>query len=152
MLQVGDLAPDFSVLSDAEQEIKLSDFKGQKVVLYFYPKDDTPGCTIESCDFKESLSTFNQLNCVVLGVSRDDVKSHQKFKTKYHLNFPLLADTEEVLCKAYNVLVEKNMYGKIMEGIERSTFLINEEGKISHIWRPVKVEGHIEEILKTINN
>ncbi len=151
MLKVGDTAPDFSALADDETTVTLSAFKGKSVVLYFYPKDDTPGCTIESCDFRDSLSRLQGGDVVVLGVSRDDVKSHQKFKTKYSLNFPLLADTDENICTLYDVIVEKNMFGKKVKGIERSTFLIDTHGNISHIWRPVKVEGHVDEILSILN-
>jgi peroxiredoxin Q/BCP len=151
MLNIGDTAPDFSVLSDEEKTVTLSEFKGKPVVLYFYPKDDTPGCTIESCDFRDSLSRLENHGVVVLGISRDDVKSHKKFKEKYNLNFPLLADTDENICTLYNVIVEKNMYGKKVRGVDRSTFLIDAQGKITHIWRSVKVEGHVDEILSTLN-
>ena len=150
MLKVGDTAPDFSALSDDGTTVTLSELKGKSIVLYFYPKDDTPGCTVESCDFRDSLSKLHGHGIIVLGVSRDDVKSHQKFKTKYTLNFPLIADTDEKVCNLYDVIVEKNMYGKKVRGIERSTFLIDTQGKISHIWRPVKVEGHVDEILSIL--
>lgn len=151
MLNVGDNAPDFTALSDDGSQVTLSNFKGKSVVLYFYPKDDTPGCTIESCDFRDSLSGFNALNVTIFGISRDDVKSHVKFREKYNLNFPLLADTDENICNLYDVIVNKNMYGKMVRGIERSTFLIDSKGKIAHIWRPVKVEGHVNDILSHIN-
>lgn len=150
MLNVSDIAPDFKVLCDDGTDVSLSDFKDKKVVLYFYPKDDTPGCTIESCDFRDSFSKIQESDTVVLGVSRDDVKSHVKFKKKYDLNFPLLSDTDEIICGLYDVMVEKNIYGKKVRGIERSTFLIDKQGKIAHIWRPVKVEGHADDVLRQI--
>ncbi|MFN3233921.1 MAG: thioredoxin-dependent thiol peroxidase [Gammaproteobacteria bacterium] len=144
-------APNFSVMSDEGKMISLSDFKGKKVVLYFYPKDNTPGCTKESCGFNESLSKFEKHNVVVLGVSKDDVKKHQKFKEKYGFQFNLLADTEGELCKAYGVLAEKNMFGKKYMGIVRSTFLIDENGNIEKEWRKVSVPGHVDEVLKSVS-
>ncbi len=150
MLNISDTAPDFRVLCDDGSQVSLSDFKGKKIVLYFYPKDDTPGCTIESCDFRDSFLDIQEKGVIVLGVSRDDVKSHVKFKKKYDLNFSLLSDTDEIICSLYGVMIEKNMYGKKVRGIERSTFLINEEGKIAYIWRPVKVEGHVNDVLGQI--
>ena len=149
-LQIGDIAPDFSLESDAGQKTSLKDFTGKKVVLYFYPKDDTPGCTKEACNFRDSLNSITSKDAVVLGVSRDSVSSHKKFKEKYSLNFPLLSDTSGEVTKAYGVYKQKNMYGVIRWGIERSTFIIDEEGKIAKIWRKVKVDGHKDEVLQTL--
>lgn len=150
MLQIGDLAPEFTLMSDGGEEISLSDLKGKKVVLYFYPKDDTSGCTAQACDFRNQHPEFSAMDGVVLGVSRDSLKSHGRFRDKYTLNFPLLSDEFGDVCQAYGVWVEKSMYGKKYFGIERSTFLIDEAGKITHIWRKVKVPGHIAEILAAL--
>jgi peroxiredoxin Q/BCP len=152
MLKIADTAPEFNVLCDDGSHVSLSSFKGKNVVLYFYPKDDTPGCTIESCDFQDSLSSIHEKDTIVLGISRDDMKSHVKFKQKYGLTFPLLVDTDETVCGLYDVMIEKNMYGKKVRGIERSTFLIDKDGKIAHIWRPVTVEGHVDAILEKLKN
>ena len=150
-LKSGDIAPDFAVLADDGETVSLSDFKGQKLILYFYPKDDTPGCTAESCDFRDNLSRFSDLKIGVLGVSKDSVAEHGKFKEKYKFNFPLLSDEEGVLCEDYGVWVEKSMYGRKYMGIERSTFLIDEQGIIRHIWRKVKVPNHVKDVLETAN-
>lgn len=150
MLKENDTAPDFTITDDQNHKISLKDFKNKKVVLYFYPKDDTPGCTIEACNFRDNLPDFSKLNVEVLGVSKDDASSHTKFKNKYQLNFRLLADTDGNLCNAYGVLAEKSMFGKKYMGIVRSTFLIDEHGKISKIWRNVKVDGHIDAIIKEL--
>jgi len=147
-LQVGDNAPDFTLGTDDNLQITLSKLRGKKIILYFYPKDDTPGCTQQACDFRDKLPDFNKTSTVVLGVSKDDATSHGKFKKKFSLNFALLADTEGKVCDAYGVMAEKSMYGKTYLGIERTTFLINEKGKISKIWHKVKVPGHIEEVLQ----
>jgi peroxiredoxin Q/BCP len=145
-LNAGDRAPDFSLPTDGNGKASLSDFKGKKLVIYFYPKDDTPGCTTESCGFRDSITEFKKLGLAVVGVSKDSVKSHDKFKKKYDLNFPLISDEEGTMCEAYGVWKEKSMYGKKYMGIERSTFLINEDGKIAHVWRNVKVPGHVDEV------
>ncbi len=150
-MEVGELAPLFSLKSDEGTQIDLSDLKGKNVVLYFYPKDDTPGCTIEAQDFTKKISEFEALNCVVLGVSKDGVASHCRFVDKYNLAFNLLADETGRVCEAYDVLKQKSMFGKKYLGIDRSTFLIDKLGKISHIWRSVSVNGHVEEILITLN-
>jgi peroxiredoxin Q/BCP len=150
-LEIGDKAPDFHMPTDNGGEAKLSDYKGQKLVLYFYPKDDTSGCTTQACAFTDNLPDFDKLNCAVLGVSKDSVKKHDKFKEKYNLGFPLASDEEGTTCEDYGVWVEKSMYGKQYLGIERTTFLINEEGFITKIWRKVKVPGHVEEVIEAVS-
>lgn len=149
-LDIGDKAPVFSAPSDQGSTLSLKDFKGRKLVLYFYPKDDTPGCTKEACSFTENISSFNKLDVAVLGVSKDSVEKHKKFKEKYGLKFPLLSDEDGKICEAYGTWIEKSMYGRKYMGIDRATFLIDETGKIEALWRKVKLPGHIEEILKTL--
>ena len=149
-LEIGSKAPNFNLPTDGNGKVKLSDYKGQKLVLYFYPKDDTSGCTKEACNFKENLKAFEKLGVAVIGVSKDSVAKHDKFKEKYKLNFPLASDEECKVCDAYGVWVEKSMYGRKYMGIERATFLIDEKGKIEQIWRKVKVPGHVEDILKSL--
>ena len=134
-----------------ENEYTLADFKGQKVVLYFYPKDNTSGCTQEACDFRDNMNRITS-SATVIGVSPNDIKSHKKFKEKQDLNFLLLSDTEHTLSEAFNVWKEKSMYGKKYMGIERSTFILDENGNIIQEWRKVKVNGHVDEILKYLNN
>jgi len=151
MLNVGDKAPVFNLKNDKDETVSLSDFKGKNVILYFYPKDDTPGCTTESCGFRDDTKEFLNKNAVILGASADSVESHQKFKKKYSLPFQLLSDPDRKTIKAYGVWKEKSMYGKKYMGIERSTFVIDESGKIAHVFRKVKVDGHIEEVLETLN-
>jgi len=146
-LQIGDIAPDFSLPSHQGGELKLSDLRGKYVVLYFYPKDNTPGCTAETCDFRDRHQDYERADAVVLGVSRDSLKSHEKFAEKFDLPFALLSDSEEFACQAYGVIKMKNMYGKQVRGIERSTFLIDPDGKLAAIWRKVKVKGHVDEVL-----
>lgn len=145
-LKIGSKAPDFKMPTDGGGQIALKDFKGRKLVLYFYPKDDTPGCTTESCAFRDNLPAFEKLKVGILGVSKDSPASHDKFKKKYELNFPLASDEDGSVCEAYGVWVEKSMYGKKYMGIERSTFLIDEQGKIMQIWNKVKVDGHVDEV------
>jgi len=147
MLKINDQAPDFSLPTDGSGNVTLSQLKGKKVVLYFYPKDDTPGCTMESKDFAELAPQFEAANTLIIGLSKDGVKSHDKFKQKYCLPFTLAADEDCATCIAYGVWVEKSMYGKKYMGIERTTFLIDEQGKIAGIWNKVKVEGHAGEVL-----
>lgn len=147
-LKTGSKAPDFTLPADGGSSVRLSDFKGQPVVLYFYPKDDTSGCTKEACDFRDNLAAFKRLKMQVIGVSKDSVKKHDKFKEKYELNFPLASDEDGKVCDKYGVWVEKSMYGKKYMGIERATFLIDEHGKIAHIWRKVSVTDHVEDVLK----
>jgi thioredoxin-dependent peroxiredoxin len=150
VLNIGDTAPAFTLPSDGGGTVSLSDFKGRKVVLYFYPKDDTPGCTAESCDFRDNFKNFSSLNTVIIGISRDSIKHHDKFKAKYGLNFPLVSDEKGEICQAYGVWTQKSTYGKKYMGIERSTFLIHENGKIAALWRKVKVDGHAEEVQKAV--
>ena len=149
-LKDGIKAPSFSAVSDSEEKISLKDFEGKKVVLYFYPKDDTPGCTQEACDFRDSLNRIKRKEAVVLGVSKDDVSSHQKFKKKFGLTFPLLSDIDGEICEKYGVWKEKSMYGKKYMGIERSTFIIDEKGKIKKAYYKVKVPGHVDQIINDL--
>ncbi len=149
-LKVGQKAPDFTVTNEAGQKVKLSGFKGKKVVLYFYPKDDTPGCTKEACAFRDGIDEIKNHGAVVLGVSADSAESHKKFKGKYALNFPLLADTDKKIIEAYGTWKEKSMYGKKYMGIERTTFIIDGQGKITHIFPKVKVDEHYDEVLDAL--
>ncbi|MDU1053073.1 MAG: peroxiredoxin [Clostridium baratii] len=146
-IEIGMMSPDFNLMGSDNKEHKLSDYRGKRVILYFYPKDNTPGCSLEAQDFKNYHQKFLDNNTVILGVSRDSLKSHDKFITKYELPFVLLSDENEEVCKLYEVLKEKNMFGKKVFGIERSTFIIDEEGKIKDIYRKVKVKGHVESLL-----
>ncbi len=148
--QVGDRAPDFKLPSAGNNEIRLSDFKGKKVVLYFYPKDDTSGCTKEACSFQENLNVIKRKGAVLLGVSADSVESHDKFADKYDLSFPLLSDQTKEVCKAYGVWKEKSLYGRKYMGIERTTVVIDEKGFVQHVFPKVKVEGHTKEVLSVL--
>ena len=147
--QVGKTAPDFTLPADGGGTVKLSDLRGKKVVLYFYPKDDTPGCTKEACGFRDALPDFSKVDAVVIGLSRDSVAKHDKFKAKYELPFTLASDVEGKVCEAYGTWVEKSMYGRKYMGIDRATFLIDEGGKLRTEWRKVKVPGHVDEVLQT---
>jgi peroxiredoxin Q/BCP len=149
-LNIGDNAPDFTLPADAGKNIKLSDHRGSIVIVYFYPKDDTPGCTTQACGFRDQKSNFDRLNAQIIGISKDSVKKHDKFKTKYELNFPLASDENSDVCERYGVWVEKSMYGKKYMGIERSTFLVDAQGKIAALWYGVKVPGHVEEVGKAL--
>jgi peroxiredoxin Q/BCP len=149
-LAVGDKAPEFSVKDQHGNPVTLKSLKGKQVVLYFYPKDDTPGCTKEACGFRDSLSAIKKAGAVVLGVSLDGEKSHQKFIEKFGLTFPLLCDEDMAVSKAYGVYKEKSMYGKKYWGIERSTFVIDGSGKLKAIFPKVKVDGHVEEVLEAL--
>jgi peroxiredoxin Q/BCP len=144
MVSTGDTAPDFTLPADDGSTVRLSDLRGQRVVLYFYPKDDTSGCTAQACELRDDLPRFREANALVLGVSPDPVTSHVKFKQKYDLNFPLLADEDHAVAEAYGVWKEKSMYGRKYMGIERSTFVIDAEGRIEQAWRKVKPKGHSE--------
>ncbi|MFD1884491.1 thioredoxin-dependent thiol peroxidase [Paenibacillus wenxiniae] len=149
-LQIGQPAPDFTLEASGGKEISLSDYRGRKVVLYFYPKDNTSSCTQEACDFRDSTAGYEQHGAVVLGVSPDSVKSHDKFTAKHELPFPLLADPDHAVAEAYGVWQLKKMYGKEYEGIVRSTFLIDEDGNLQQEWRNVKVKGHVDAVLEAI--
>jgi peroxiredoxin Q/BCP len=151
MIQAGEVAPGFE-LPDSEMElVRLADFAGAKtVVLYFYPKDDTPGCTVEACSFRDNIGAVQGHGAIVLGVSPDDVKSHEKFTRKFELNFPLLSDVGALVSQAYGVWVEKNMYGRKYMGVERSTFLIGKDGKIRQAWRKVTPKGHVDAVLSAL--
>jgi peroxiredoxin Q/BCP len=140
----------FSLPATGEQKISLSSLKGQNVVLYFYPKDSTPGCTREGQDFRDSMAKFKRQDTVILGVSRDSLRSHENFRTKQKFKFDLLSDEDETLCKQFDVIKMKNMYGKKVRGIERSTFLIDKTGKLRQEWRKVKVDGHVDEVLAAV--
>ncbi|MDT8376538.1 MAG: peroxiredoxin [Mariprofundaceae bacterium] len=149
-LNPGDAAPDIELPVWPEGSIKLSDFPGKWVILYFYPKDNTPGCTTESCEFRDALPDFSSADAVVVGVSRDSVKSHASFTEKQSLNFPLISDSDELLCRAFDVIQIKKNYGKEYPGVERSTFIINPEGDIAYAWRKVTVKNHVAEVLATL--
>ena len=150
LAKIGNKVTDTKLSATGAQIIRLSDFKGKNIVLYFYPKDSTPGCTLEGQDFRDSKRKFSARNTIILGVSRDSVKSHEKFKSKQSFSFDLLSDPDEKLCKQFDVIKEKNMYGKKVIGIERSTFLIDEDGILVKEWRKVKVKGHVVEVLEEI--
>ena len=152
MLEIGKKAPDFSLLNQDEKKISLKDYFGKKVVLYFYPKDDTSGCTKEACSFSDDLPKFSKIDAVILGVSPDSVKSHKKFSVKYKLKFDLLADEEKVVVEKYGVWKERSMYGRKYMGVERTTFIIDEKGKIKKIFSKVKVDGHNKEVLEALKD
>ncbi len=147
-VDAGDKAPDFTLPTDGGGALTLSSLRGRKVVLYFYPKDDTSGCTAESIAFRDALADFEAAGATVIGVSKDSAAKHDRFKAKHGLNFPLVADEECKACEAWGVWVEKSMYGRKYMGIERSTFLIGPDGKIAKAWRKVKIAGHVEEVLE----
>ena len=151
-LRVGDKAPEFTLPSSDGEEISLKDFRGKKIVLYFYPKDDTPGCTKEACSFRDNLARVKRKGAVVFGISADSKKSHQKFIEKYDLSFPLLSDEKKEVVNAYGVWKEKAFMGRKYMGIERTTFIIDKEGKIVHIFSKVKVDGHVEEVLAILGS
>lgn len=142
--------PDFELSATGDKQVRLSDLRGKTVVLYFYPKDNTPGCTLEGQDFRDQHAKLKRRNAVVLGISRDSLKSHEKFKCEQEFPFDLLSDPDERLCALFGVMKMKNMYGKQVRGIERSTFLIDAEGVLRREWRGVKVEGHVDEVLEAI--
>lgn len=150
MIHEGDVAPDFTLSTNKDTEVSLSDFRGKNVVLYFYPKDNTPGCTTQACDFRDAHQQFADVNAVILGVSRDSLTSHHKFVDKYDLPFLLLSDADETVCKQYDVLKEKTMFGKTGIGVERTTFIIDTEGKVVKVFRKVKVKDHVAEALRYI--
>jgi peroxiredoxin Q/BCP len=147
---VGDTAPDFTAPTDGGGTIRLKDLRGKQVVLYFYPKDNTPGCTTESCDFRDAHAEFGSKNAVVLGISPDGVKSHDKFKGKFELPFTLVSDEDHQIAETYGAWQEKSMYGRKYMGIQRSTFVIDEKGKIAEVYAKVKVKGHVADVLTKI--
>ncbi|MBI3996804.1 MAG: thioredoxin-dependent thiol peroxidase [Candidatus Omnitrophica bacterium] len=151
-LKEGMRAPAFSLTAGDGQVVRLADLRGRRVVLYFYPKDDTPGCTKEACSFQDSLARLTKEQAVVLGVSCDPAASHQRFAKKFHLTFPLLSDPDAAVCKAYGVYKQKSMYGRTYWGIERTTFLIDERGRIAKIFPKVSVEGHTEAVLDALRS
>ena len=147
---IGKKVPAFSLPATGDNEISLADCKGKNLVLYFYPKDNTPGCTTEGQNFRDKINTFRRRKTIILGVSRDSLKSHENFKAKHKFPFDLLSDSDENLCKLFDVIKEKNMYGRKVMGVERSTFLIDDKGVLRREWRKVKVPGHVEEVLEAI--
>ena len=149
-ISLGKKVPDFSLPATGDQEISLKQLKGKNVVIYFYPKDSTPGCTTEGQDFRDNYKAFEKLNTEILGVSRDSIKSHENFKAKQQLPFDLLSDADEKVCRLFDVIREKNMYGRKVLGVERSTFLIDEQGVLRREWRRVSVKGHVAEVLEAI--
>jgi thioredoxin-dependent peroxiredoxin len=152
MLKVGDRVPNFALASDTVGEVKTADLLGKRFVLYFYPNDDTPGCTIEACDFRDNLPDFSAIKVPVYGISPNDLNSHAKFRTKYGLTFPLLADHDHAIAEAFGVWVEKNNYGKTYMGIQRSTFIIGADGRIEHVWEKVKPADHAKDVLAQLRN
>ncbi|RPE71209.1 peroxiredoxin Q/BCP [Pacificibacter maritimus] len=150
MLELGTPAPDFTLPRDGGTDLSLSDLLGQKVVLYFYPKDNTPGCTTEALDFTALKDQFTQANITVIGISKDSVKKHENFCKKHDLSIPLLSDADGTMCEDYGVWAEKSMYGKTYMGINRTTYAIDEQGKITHVWPKVKVKGHAQAVLDAL--
>jgi peroxiredoxin Q/BCP len=147
---VGSKVPDFSLPATGGRTIALADYRGKNVVVYFYPKDSTPGCTTEGRDFRDRIGSFQRRNTAVLGISRDSVRSHENFKAKQEFPFELLSDADETVCRLFDVIREKNMYGRRVLGVERSTFLIDDRGILRREWRKVRVKGHIEEVLAAL--
>jgi len=148
MIDIGDQAPDFLIATDGGNTISLKELKGNKVILYFYPKDMTPGCTTEACNFRDAYPDFSMIDAKIIGVSKDSVERHNKFKDKYELPFILASDEKGEVCNAYGVWQEKKNYGKTYMGIVRSTFLINERSKIAAVWRNLRVKGHVQKVLE----
>lgn len=151
MISVGKSAPAFSLDTDAGEKLSLKDLKGRPVVLYFYPKDDTPGCTVEACEFRDAFPRFKGSKAVILGISPDSVKSHQRFKEKFDLPFTLLADEDHAIAEKYGVWQKKSMYGRTYMGIARTTFVIDKDGKVAKIFEKVKPKGHAEEVEQAID-
>ena len=152
IVEIGKKISNFKAKSTNENEFNLKDFQDGFIVLYFYPKDNTPGCTQEGIDFSNNYRKFKNLNTEIIGISKDDIKSHENFKKKYKYKFDLISDEDEKICKMFDVIKEKNMYGKKYMGIERSTFIVDKKGKLLKEWRKVKVKGHVEEVLKFIKD
>ena len=149
-IQTGSIAPDFSLASSSGKTVNLSDFRGETVIVYFYPKDDTPGCTKEACSFRDTFDVLSDAGVTVLGISPDSIESHNKFIEKFNLNFQLLSDPAKSTAKNYGAWGEKNMYGKIVVGMKRMSFLINPEGTVQHVWSKVKTESHGQDVLTLI--
>ena len=149
-VEEGKKAPDFSATTDSGKTLNLSDLRGKPVVLYFYPKDDTSGCTAEACGFRDSLPNFAKVKAAVIGVSKDSVERHDKFKRKYGLTFPLVSDENGKICEKYGTWVEKSLYGRKYMGIERATFLIDKAGTVAKVWSKVKVRGHVDDVLQAV--
>ena len=149
-LKIGDALPECSIPATSGLTFSPSSCLGKNIVLYFYPKDATPGCTVEAGNFRDQIDHFTKAKTIIIGVSRDSMKSHESFKANYYLPFELVSDTEEVLCKIFDVIKTKNMYGRQVQGIERSTFIIDSKGILRNEWRGIKVAGHVEEVLKTV--
>ncbi len=147
---IGQTVPDFTATATSGKTVSPAELRGKLWVVYFYPKDSTPGCTQEGQDFRDHYAEFVQLDCEIFGVSRDSLKSHENFKCKQTFPFELISDTEETLCRLFDVIKQKNMYGKQVQGIERSTFLIDREGRLVHEWRKVSVKGHVEKVLEAV--
>ncbi len=148
--EVGDAAPEFELQDTNSQAVRLRDLRGKKVVLYFYPRDDTPGCTVEACSFRDNIGALTEAGALVYGVSTDDVASHGKFTSKFDLNFPLLADTDRTTVQDYGVWVERKRYGRTSMGIQRATFLIDEDGRIAKVWATVKPAEHVAQVLEAL--
>jgi peroxiredoxin Q/BCP len=151
MIEIGKKAPDFELKDQDENSVSLDDFKGKEIILYFYPKDDTSGCTAEACNFRDEFPKFGKLNTVIIGISPDSVESHKKFADKYNLPFLLLSDENKTVLESYGVWKEKSMYGRKFMGVERTTFIIDEESKIKKIFPKVKVEGHNKEVMEALS-
>ena len=151
-IKVGKKVPEFNVLSTGDKTLKISSLRGKNIIIYFYPRDATPGCTIEGQDFRDNIRKFSSRNTIILGVSRDTIASHEKFKKNQKFPFDLLSDKDEKLCKIFDVIKEKNMYGKIVFGIERSTFLIDGKGILRHEWRKVRVKDHVDDVLNVLKS
>ncbi|MDH3513225.1 MAG: peroxiredoxin [Gammaproteobacteria bacterium] len=149
-IQIGRVVPRFKLPATGDKTVDLKSLRGKIIVLYFYPKDNTPGCTTEGCDFKANHLKFKRRNAVILGISRDSIAAHEKFKAKFGFPFDLLSDADEKACQLFDVIKEKNMYGRKVMGIERSTFLIDAHGKLQNEWRKVKVKGHVEDVLDAL--
>jgi peroxiredoxin Q/BCP len=149
-IEAGQRAPAFTLTADDGSKVRLADFTGRPVVVYFYPKDDTPGCTREACAFRDQQAKFQKFGAVVLGISADSIESHGKFRDKFRLNFPLLVDADHKVAEKYGAWREKNMYGKKSMGIQRSTFVIDPTGKVAKVWKSVKVDGHDEQVLAAL--
>ena len=148
----GDRAPDFTLPTDGTGTVSLAALRGQPVVVYFYPRDDTPGCTTEACGFNEALPDFARVNAAIIGISKDSEASHARFRDKYGLKFRLASDVDTKVAKAYRVWIEKSLYGRKYMGMDRATFLINRDGRIARVWRGVKVPGHVEEVLAAVKD